>query len=476
MCVKNAILTGFEGKDKDSEPFTFTTNCTVETSNPRTNSKLGRGGAGHLKVSTSGNGNGCYAGIRRCVDVGWTEILIDFAFSFANPEGSIGFCFINENGYKAFSMYFSGADGRFRINASPNNHDPSDLNPTSGTTQATSNQLINVVSNKWYFASIKVYYAGGASTGSVEVRVNQKGRNSFSATNLDLNAPSAAYDGTFIQTVSMCGEWVNYMDDVCIRPRAIRVDGVTSGTPTIGNTITDAVTGATAVITGWESQTTDSGAGPGDPDLASNEFRLFIRNTSFDADPLTSDAVFGNNNGINNTGLTGTIVCNAPHSAFKCGLEPGGQYFGPALFIESKAAAADGADTGAWTNEGGATDHADAVDTIPVETTKYIQSTSDAQRASVTTTALANQSTIQEIVALSIRTYASTDGSSPNSIIPRLIDNSTDIDGTEFTPTSTPAAINEQIFDTTAAGGQWAKGTGAGTEGSVQVGVESSTV
>jgi hypothetical protein len=302
----------------------------------------------------------------------------------------------------------------------------------------------------------------------------QDGKEVLRNTGIDTSANTGGGDAE--KTVGFQFQGGNsYFDDVGIRPRTILVDGVggaKTDTPT-------AITGSpSATVYGWENDSQDSAGGSGDPNLAADEWRLYLMDLSFEpGDPASG---WSDNDNVTVTGLTAAVAniqVNAPHAGYAAGMEPGSMLYFNALHVIGTAPNATGTDNTAGTLQGGATDRLDALDTEGDG--KEVRHTAASESVTLNSTDLtaAQIAAITEVVGIQATVRGLTDGAAPNHLAVRLLDNGASPQHRENHDTLVSSnSSRTALFPTDAGGGQWAaSGTGAGTVNSAEVGYTTRT-
>jgi hypothetical protein len=267
----------------------------------------------------------------------------------------------------------------------------------------------------------------------------------------------------------------SYIDDLGWRPRTILVDGV-------GGSKTDTPTAITgtpnATVYAWENDTTDSAGGAGDPNLASDEWRLYLKNLSFEADDPASG--WADDGAVTVTGLTASganILVNAPHAGYSAGMEPGSMLHFNALHVIGTPPDGAGTEDAAGSLQGGATTRLEALQTEGDG--KTIRHTAATESVTVNTTNLtaAQEAAITEVIGIQVGVRGLTDGAAPNAFACRVLDNGGSAQvGENHEAVGASNSSRTKLFPTDAGGGQWAAtGTGAGTLSSSEVGYTTRT-
>lgn len=452
---------GSAGQTIDKLPF-FTTNestagATLISSNGRKNAAATRGHDYSLRGPSGANAARYAFAPRKAIP--WEEVLVEAALYFTAASSNNQWSLHNVTS-RATAVRITGlgqvihyTGGTYSLTA-------------VGTVQGSTG-LGAIPSGQWAWLSHHTRIAGGTS-GFMRTWID-------SLTTPVLDTPGINTQGSGVTEADTLYYFTNFSGETTqwlMRPICITVDGVASGTPSIGGTI--AGTTESAEVYAWESQTDDSEGLGGDPELAADEVRLFLRALSFS--PADSGATgWANNESVTVTGLTGTLLVNAPHAAYRKGMEPGSTLLGRNLYVERLQANATGTNNADGSLGGGATDRLDALDTL--DDGLYVQHTAAAEKVTVNVEPIANQSSVDEVLGVLVVAQALSDGAAPNAIRPLMLDNATQLGGSA--DAEVLAASNTTVthaFQSTAAGGQWTKGAGAGGLDQVEVGYETDTV
>ncbi len=441
MSIRNAWILSGESGNIASEPCSTTGNVSVSSYLPRANASSTRGGGYCMRFSPVTSDSYFF----RTFPIPWEEFIIEWAVKKSGIYDNCSAIIRSDDDLRCLELQVT-TSGAVRHNVGGYSWA---LTHGVGTQQGISGA--GIVSTSGYtFLSSHIRIASGTA-GFMTTWADSLKTPLLSNTGINTQGNSVTGCGQ----IYLAGERANYIDDVVIRPRCILVDGVTSGTPTSGGTI--AVSGgASADVYAWQSATSDSESGDGDASLASGEYRLFLRNTSFSVTATTGG--FADDATVTVSGLTGTIKVNAPASNYAMGLEPGGQLFGSRLFIERPALNAAGTDDTDGTVTGASTR---LLALQSATDSKTVDHTADDEKVSCAVAALSDPSEIGEIVSVVGYVRASSNASSPDAVQVRLLDSGTEMLGPKVALGSSQTVL-QHAFDTDAAGGQWSTGTGSG--------------
>lgn len=447
MSIRNALVFGGESGHRDSEPVSYSGNVSASSYLPRKNAKGTRGGTYCMRFSslTTDSYFTWYSAIP------WEEFLVEFGVKKSGTFDNLSWFVRDPSNNRCLEINITPT-GKVRHMLGGATYA---LSQGAGTEQSASADGV-VSSSSWTFLSTHIRIAGGTN-GFMRTWIDTLGSVALDDSGIDTQANSV----TNIQQFYFVGERANYIDDVLVRPRCVLVDGVTGGTPTYGGSISGG--GASAEVYAWQSGTTDSQSGSGDPSLPSGTYRLFLRAVSFG--PEATSGGWTNDTSVTVAGLTGTLQVHAPAANFRLGLEPGGQLLGNQLYLERPALGGTGTDNTSGTLVGGATDRKDALATTTDG--KMVEHTADNEVVSCSVAAIANPTEVSEVLSVVGYVRAASDGASPNSVHVRLLDNGTEMLGPKVVVASSQTVV-QHAFDLDAAGGQWAVGTGAGGTDSME--------
>jgi hypothetical protein len=314
---------------------------------------------------------------------------------------------------------------------------------------------------------LSTHFVFDATTGSIESWID--GRKVLSSTNKNTTTGASNCNGIELRAGSV---GTLYVDDVGVRPRTILVDGV-GGAKT--DTPTD-ITGTTesATVYAWENDTTDSAGGSGDPTLGANEWRLYLRDVSFGPDDFSTPG-FVHSEVVTVTGLTAAvtnITVNVPHAGFKEGLEPGSMFYYQKLHILRQAVSGVGTEDTDGTLQGGAANRADALDTDADGLAVRHTAAAESVTLSITGLSAAQEAVINEVVGLVVAPRGLYDSGTPDSLIPRVLDNAGSAQNGVAGTVGTGNTTVWNFFHSNGRGGIWTTGTGAGGVVSSEPGYE----
>lgn len=405
-------------------------------------------------------------------NIPWEEFLIEGGTEIgfnANTSGNWGWY----NGETMVGNVYVSTSGQVIHRTGGSNEAIS-----TGTTQDTSS-VDTIVRNITTFAYFASFVLVDASVGHIKSWIHNLVEGSPT-----LDSPSINTQGnsqTEVNQFKIVARDRMRFDDLVIRPRCILVDnnggGAITGTPTLNSTCTGATGSETFQVYGWQTDSSDSESGSGDPNLPGDTFRLFIKKVSFGPDE-SAPTGFVDNEEITVPGLTGggsggNVFAHVPHGGYKFGLTPGSMFIGPVIAVPRLVPDATGTNNSAGTLGGGASDRQDAL--VDANDGKHVEHSAASERVTVNIGALANQSEISEVIGISVVVTGLNDGAAPNAVAATILDNSTDLDGDTHALISSDDSVGH-TFDTNAAGGQITKGAGAGGMDSMEIGYVTGSV
>jgi hypothetical protein len=382
-------------------------------------------------------------GIRR-TDIPWEEVVADMWF-----RNTAGWCRIMET--------------RFNNSIGPELRRETDGTLThrvAGTEQDTTGVVFTY--GTAYSMSTHIKY--DATTGFITTW--QDGVQVLDTQTIDTTVGGSAFNMWYVYHN---GAGYTYYDDYAVRPRTMLITGVTSLDTATPTDVTGVTSTETATVYAWENDSEDSAGGNGDPTLAPGQWRIYLKDVSFGPDATSG---FQNGETLTVTGLTGTILCDAPTDGFAAGLEPGSQFFFDKLHVLKLTLASTGTEDSDGTLTGGATDRADALSSYGDG--KEVRHTATAESVTLTTGGLptAQGIFVDEVVGLSVATRGLRDGGDVTSFKPRILDNGGSGQNGPEKFQGHYNAMTEEVFPLNGSGEQWKVGVGAGTIDNAEPGYE----
>ncbi len=402
MCMRHRVFVGgAESGNILAEPLTSAGSWVTSTSDPRKNGAGTVGGNNQYTCSTSSAVQIMSVENHKFP---LEELIIQCGIRTSGPQ-SEGFALIfrTSGGVRIFSFEIVPITLAIQHRTNGGNN----TNPQQGTVVGTSveTSLFPALSYRWLSAHFR----------------NATGTDGFMRSNVEdvsklvndsINTGAA---GVGIRQFLLSSSRAPDVDDIIICPRAVLVDGVASGTPGADAAVVMGAVTATAYA--WESATTSSEGGGGDPNLAAGEFRLLLKAVSFGPEVTTGG--FVDNTAVTVAGLTGTILINAPTTAYKQGLEPGGQFVTRAAYILGAGGVyTAGTDNADGTLIGGATSRFEAMQN-PTDG-HMVRHTAAGETVSVNTDNLPNQADLASVITVLSTVRAAADAANPDAIQGRI--------------------------------------------------------
>jgi hypothetical protein len=441
MTIAPGLFTGHEEKTIEEIAGYESDNVTINTA--AANQHVDGSGDLHGLQSLLHGASGTMIYRFRRTDIPWEEVVAE---TWALPSGT-------------GTGYFRFLNSTTNTNEIRRNSTGTMSHYVNGVIKDTTTDLA-LIGDRAVMISSHLYYH--ASAGFITTWID--GQQKLTSTSQNTEAGAASCDGW--ESKWTAGGSL-YTDDVGIRPRTILVDGVTSADSATPTAITG---GITADVYGWENDSDDSANNGGDPTLPAATWRLYLKNVSFG--PEDHGSGWSNNDTVTVTGLTGTIAVLAPAANYVDGMEPGSMFYYQRLHILGMAISGVGTENTDGTLQGSPSDRADALDTVGDGLEVRHTAAAESVTLAVTGLTAAHEAVIDSVVGLVVSVRGLTDGSPPDSLIPRVLDNAANAqNGMAKVVGGTNTSVHN-MFPVNGTGGIWATGTGAGGVDSSEPGYE----